>query len=303
MKLFLALISFLILLPAYAGNAVFLSSFQISRPVQIYLDMKFKSAFSKTGLKVVIHHKVTPEILQQAITDPESEILIWMSHAGGEHPSENGLATKGVILDLYGNDVKNFFTSPNKNLKFLGIIGCSAKTIIEGFVARGNYDNRPDLEIKSYSEKVMLYAGFHETLKESLTHLGKDTSRNFEHENYVEINVSLIPKDGASIANSWVEVGDKVLTLITDKSKQYQRLKISQNDWDQTKTKNIKFNRLKNSNPDQGLLPKLEFFSDSGSWKLFTTKDGTIIGGNNKHLYIYKNEPSSVNPIIGNILF
>lgn len=257
--------------------------------MQIYIASKFKKTLSHSGLNIVIHHKVSPELLHRTITDSETEILIWISHAGAENHGGNGLGTKGMILDYYGNDVKNFFTSPTKNLKFLGIVGCSARSIIDGFKARGNFLNRPDLEIKSYEEKVQLYTGFHETLKESLKHIGKEISENDIDENKVAIDVRFDRKEDKFIAPSWLELGDKVLAVLDNNSENYLTLSIPLSVWNQIKSKNIRFNRAKSSEDENGILPELEFQSDLGSWKVFATKEGAIIGANNKHLYIYKN--------------
>lgn len=269
--------------PAFAGNAVLLTSLELTKLNKLYLDSKFKQAFHGSGLNIVIQHDTSPKRLMEVLQDTETELLIWVSHAGEERSQSNGLSSKGVIIDHHGNDVKKFFSQPMKRLKFLGLVGCSAKTIIDGFRARGVYDQFTDLEIKSYDKPVRLYAAFEETLAASLEHLHKQTS-NFQtiEEGHVTFNVSI----EGSPRNSWLELGDYVLGFIDSSSKSVLTLDMPRSRWEQIQNKNINYVRDQ-SDKTPSELPKLHLQSEEGSWNLFTTKTGMAIGGKS-NLYIFK---------------
>lgn len=238
------------------------------------IEKKFTKTYLNSGLELVIHHKVTPEILYQTLHDEELEVLIWVSHAGGDHPAENGLAAKGVILDYFGNNVKNFFTTIPAKLKFLGVVGCSAESILNGFKARGNYDNRPNLEMMSFDKKVGLHTGLNKVLKSSLKALSKEAVvPNDSAPETMSVNIQ---REG-KLSQSWLEMGDKVIAFLDTKTAQYT---VEVQD-----TKNIKL--VKDLSEGSSNLDKLSISSaGSTNWKLFSLPDGTAIGSQNQHLYI-----------------
>lgn len=64
---------------------------------------------------------------------------------------------------MNGNNVKNIFQKINPNVKFLSIVGCSAKSILEDFKHRGYFYE--SLTIHSFDKKISLNAGIDQSLK------------------------------------------------------------------------------------------------------------------------------------------
>lgn len=268
-------------LPALAGNAVLMTSLEL-RPTNIrYLEKKFRKAFEKSDLKIVIHHQVNPKTLHEIMTSPETEIALWISHAAGEHPTMPGMTSQNIILDFWGNDVKNFFTLIPENLKFLGMVGCQSKLIFDDFKARGNYELTPDLTIMSFDKKVRLYSAFKKTLKEAIKHINRPLPRIIKPQDTIEIEVT---KD-SSLTSSWVEIGDQVVAFLPA-GETHGGSKIAKNLWDKIQKKNAHHLKIL---PEENDHEKIEITVDGLiRWKIFATKDGQPIGSKNKHLYIYK---------------
>jgi hypothetical protein len=291
MKLSLLLLCFLFIAPAFAGNAVLLTSIKLNRPLHFYFETKFKRAYAKSGLNIVTHRETTPEILHQVLTDPETEILIWVSHAAADHEFLKGVGGKELILDQYGNDVKNFFSSTTPNLKFLGIVGCEAKSIFDGFTARGLYKDRPDLEIMSFSEKVWLHSGFNKTLEQSLTRAGAPTSEEIiEHIPMIDLDVTVFKPVDTEVASGWIEMGDKVIAMTAPELGNDFQIKLPLSDLEDAKNKNIRFVKSQSPTNAEAVLPYLDILSETGNWKIFADKKGNAIGGKQKQLYVFKKQ-------------
>jgi hypothetical protein len=278
MKLFFVLILLFLALPAFAGNVVLLSSIKLSKLAYFRMESRFKRAFQDSGRKIIIYRKTSPELLHQILSDENSEIIIWVSHAAAVNNDVPGMATKGIISDFYGNDVKNFFTTPKNNLKFLGIVGCSAKSIFDGFRERGHFSQLPNLEIHTFDKNVYLLDGLQKTLTLAKSHLERELVLNTEEEEVDSSIVVDIENEFLPTGFSWLEFADRIYPL-------KDRIEINQGDWIKNPNKNLR--HVKDLSSD-GPLAKLQLKSDQGSWRLFTTKDGNPIGALNKHLYIFK---------------
>lgn len=280
-KILFILISFFIAFSVSAGNAVLFTSLHVKESQLKRIERNFRRTYQEKGLKLVVHHKAKPETLHSVMTDNETEVVIWVSHAGGVHSGRNGMEAKGVILDYYGNNVKNFFTLIPPGLKFLGIVGCSAKSIIEGFEERGNYRNYPNLEIKSFDKNVKLFSGLKETLKASLSHIDKETFESPEEERFVNVSVDRF----GDYAKSWLEMGDQVIAFMDQTSSRVEA-KIPYSIWKQLKNKNIKLVR---DASEESLLDFLNIETDDFQrWKRFSLPDGMPIGNKDQHLYLFK---------------
>lgn len=282
MKLFLILISFLIAFSASAGNAVLLTSLHLKNSQLKRVEKNFKRTYKEKGLNLVIHHRTKPETLYRVLTDSETEVVIWVSHAGGVHAGEGGMEAKGVILDYFGNNVKNFFTLVPSNLKFLGIVGCSAQSIIEGFKERGNYENYPNLEIKSFDKNVKLFSGLKETLRESLKHLDNEVQDLSDKDNVVNIHV----KRFGDYPKSWLEMGDQVVAFMDQGNSKFST-QVSSDHWEKSRNKNIKL--VRDESEKESLLDFLNIETDDyRRWKRFSLPSGEPIGNKNQHLYLLK---------------
>lgn len=279
----------------FAGEVHLVTSLKLKENNIRYLERNFANAFKNSQLKTVIHHEADPETLYKIMTSDETEAVIWISHAAGDHHLQAGLKGTNIIADFYGNDVKKFFTLIPKNLRFLGIVGCQAKGIVDGFRERGNYASAPSLEIMSFEKKVRMYPSFQKVLKEAKKVLAK----NFvPHSNEETIPLKISRShlgDLPSLQPGWVEMGDKVLGIFSlNEMEPVSNLNISKAFWESTgeevTKRNIKFMRLHSAtttDESTGVL-NLELDPSLGQWKLFANRDRKPIGGKDQQLYIFK---------------
>lgn len=277
---------------ALAGEVVLLTSLKLSNRNIRHLEKKFNKAFAKSGHELVIHHKADPKTLYQIMTSDETEAVLWVSHAAGESELKPGFKADDIILDNWGNDVKNFFTLVPRNLKFLGLVGCQAEKIFAGFRERGNYDAHPDLEIMSFEKKVRLYSAFDKTLKAAALSLAKErTPTPVENRTAVDFKIERAAyEESPSLQSGWVEIGDQILGFIDlNANTTINDVSIDEGVLNKIERKNIKFFRAKSAtslNESMGTLT-ITPSQNIGSWKLFA-KDGKPIGGQDQQLYVYK---------------
>lgn len=290
MRSILFIVLILASLPVFAGNAVLLTSLELKPKHVTYLEKKFHDYLKKTDLNLVIHHNTDPQKLYEVLNSEETEALIWVSHAAKEKQTAPGMSAQATILDVYGNDVKNFFTTIPKNLRFLGIVGCQAEDIIKGFRERGNYDQHPQLEIMSFRKRVSMQGGIKKVLKR-LRALDKSSPILPAPETeLVEIHLAREAfSPDKDMDKSWVEMGDKVLALFADKGVQEQIISLPRGTWEQIENKNIKHNRLLSgpSNSEEFGRLHLSTTEPDAWWSLFEL-NGRPLGGKNRHLYQYR---------------
>ncbi len=273
---------------AIGGEIVLMTSLKLTKGNIRHLERKFKKTF--VGRDIIIHHKTDPKTLYQVMTSEETEAVFWVSHAAGEQEVKPGFKAEDIILDFYGNDVKNFFTLVPKNLKFVGMIGCQAKQIFDGFRARGNYDAHPNLEILSYDKKVRLYPAFDKTIKAGAAYLAKShEEKDSVQEHSLLFNIERTTyEESASLQSGWVEIGDQVLAFF-DTNQVSAAGEIDSNVFNKIERKNIKFFRSKSATSVDDSLGKLSInpVENIGAWNLFA-KESRPIGGRDQQLYVFK---------------
>ncbi len=292
MKAFFTLIFILASSFAFAGEIALLTSLKLSGGNVRHLEKKFQKAFQNSGHELVIHHKVDPKTLYQIMTSENTEAIIWVSHAAGEQDLKPGFKAEDIILDNWGNDVKNFFTLIPKNLKFIGLVGCQAQKIVDGFRSRGNYDAHPDLEIMSFDKKVRLYSAFDKTIQAAVLSLKTPKEPKVPVVGApVEFSVERVSyEDSASLQAGWLEVGDQVMGFFDLNATQpLAQVAIDELVFEKIERKNMKFYRAHSETSVEESMGKLNITSSSniGTWSLFA-KDGRPIGGKDQQLYVFK---------------
>lgn len=173
---------FLIFLTFYAQAArvVLLSSIHTPKiwfhsknwEIEDSLEKIFKNRFKDSGLEIVIKEKVDQNILWEELNNPENIALFWLSHSTNESIIASGINSDAAIVDYYGRDVKSLFTKIHPNLRFLGLVGCSAEGIISTFKEKGFYKNNPHLSIHSFSKKIEAKKGLRKAIEKSALSLG-----------------------------------------------------------------------------------------------------------------------------------
>ncbi|MGE3608775.1 MAG: hypothetical protein AB7I27_04230 [Bacteriovoracaceae bacterium] len=268
---------------ARAKDIVLLTSIKLSESLLLELEERFQNKFDENTYHLVIKHQAKPFDLYQVMTSDQTEALIWVSHSAQDHIISEGVKADEVIMDMWGNDVKRFFTLIPPHLRFVGIVGCEAKKIIDGFKARGNYTGSPDLEMMSFDQKVRLTPGFKKVLKRAAEVMRIPTqieNASLELATRIKVNHS-------SKSFSWIEMGDRVVGVINPEGSE-ATLSIPKDEV--SKKGNLKHLRDKSSSGSLTILYNLYF--ERGSWELFQKKNGGPIGGDDKHLYLFKEKLS-----------
>ena len=274
---------------SFAGEVVLLTSLKLGKLNTRHLEKKFNKTFRDSGHTLVIHHKTDPKTLHEILTSDKTEAVIWVSHAAGEHELQPGFKAENIILDFYGNDVKNFFTLVPQNMKFLGLVGCQAKVIFDGFRERGNFDAHPNLEIMSFDKKVRLYSAFDKTIKAAAAYLKAPRTDAATISDKIDFQIERTHyEESPSLQSGWVEIGDQILAFF-DVNETSSVSAIDLNVFNKIVRKNIRFMRAKNASSVDESLGKLEIGTsqNAGSWNLFA-KDGKPIGGRDQQLYVFR---------------
>lgn len=94
------------------------------------LENVFKEYFSGSDYELVVKYKATQDDVYQALHDTSVVGMFWVSHMG----YQNGLA---IINDVWGFDILPAFMETHQNFRFLGLIGCYGKNVIEFMKSNG----------------------------------------------------------------------------------------------------------------------------------------------------------------------
>ncbi len=266
---------------------------EIERP----LKKIFKKHFEGSGYEVVIKEKVDQVTLWKELQNPENLAIFWVSHAKGQAQIGAGINSESAVVDYYGNDVKDLFKTVHKNLRYLGVVGCNAKEMLESFTKNGYYKNNKKLVTHSFDKKVEVRRGLRRSIKYSANALGhyKNTFgpggridieselledfQSYNNENkdskFFEINYERFSQvDSESVA---IKVNGLVLDVLeSQKAGELSKgtLKLP-HDLDPRKI-TVDSNRFySNKKLDLG---EFIFVSREMSWKPFAKRDGTPIG-------------------------
>lgn len=137
------------------------------------LEKRFRKAYGESGFGLRVVHEAGPRELAEVLKSPATIGVFWVSHSGSDDETEGQAARwDDVILDVAGNDVKELFQRIHPNIRWLGIVGCNAERIFEGFRARGHYRDNPELRIHSFDSKVEALSGLSRSLRASAEVLG-----------------------------------------------------------------------------------------------------------------------------------
>ena len=145
------------------------SSWKIEKPLRNI----FKRAFSKTEYDIVIKERVTPKQLREELLNPLNIALFWVSHSAGSTSSRTGINKKGIILDYYSHNVASLFKEVHPNLRYLALVGCDAKSLLESYESEGLYRDSKKLKLFSFDKKVDARRGLRKAIRDSERSLGR----------------------------------------------------------------------------------------------------------------------------------
>lgn len=190
----LILFSFLLSMNSFASNReiVVLTSIQNPRNKPFWrsksydiskdIESQYREAFKNSGYNVVFNHNTDEETLEHYLRSPATLALFWVSHAADESVV-NGLSFSSIIQDVKGNNVKNIFQKINPNVKFLSIVGCKARSILEEFKSKGYFHS--DLTVHTFDKKITLNNGIDQSLRAAAKVIDADPkSFRDQHDNF-----------------------------------------------------------------------------------------------------------------------
>ena len=278
---------------AFADKIVLLSSLRVSSGELAELEGDFKDTFSSTGFDLQIIRNAHASNLKNTLSDPEVVGVFWISHAAGNQLLVKGFEAGDIILDEDGDDVKNVFTQVGPSLKYLGMIGCQAKSIMNGFKKNGYFPN--NLFITSFKDDVEVHDGLSQALDDASQVL-TSPSRAALPRCSVETGVPLLitRTSNQDMAGARVDLGDGVMAFFPPaKAGENQQtnvvvpaaiLKAASN-------LNFKVSLAREYASTTQNLGELGFsayeLSGSFDWSLFATANGTPIGDESE-LYVDK---------------
>lgn len=140
------------------------------------IEKEFRKHFDTTSFEIVVTHRATLGDVWSTLHDPKVTAVFFVGHAGEETEFGNNhsLSAPAIIADENLNDLKNAFQKVHPNLKYLAVISCNSKSIIDTFIKDNSYSNAPDLVIKTFDHKVRPLTGLKESIKDAINLIAKD---------------------------------------------------------------------------------------------------------------------------------
>ncbi|EQC46905.1 hypothetical protein [Bacteriovorax sp. Seq25_V] len=320
MKFISILLFFLLSLNVFAARVVLLSSVETPKiwyhskdwKIEDSLEKIFHKSFKKSGYEIIIKEKVDQQTLWEELHNPDNIALFWVSHAKAESQLANGITNDAAVVDYFGNDVKDLFRSVHPNMRYLGLIGCNAKSLLQTFKENGDYNSNPNLITHSFDKKIDARKGLRQSIKNSAKSLGiykknrkKDgfiystpsilslfsENRMCEQETSV-YEVKITRTSDVDVESVAVKVNSKVLAILPAMSaNDIQDVKVFIPSSIVSTKHDLKITIDSNKYYSATRLDLGQFDFQAvnfiGNWKLFAKKDGTPIGIT-KNLYQYK---------------
>jgi hypothetical protein len=132
------------------------------------LESDFRKAFGSSGYVIEVKHDATAYDLAQELESPENIAVFWVSHAASTSGQSSALGLDNLIADEDGIDVSGVFQKVHPNLRWLGVVGCKAKPILDQYTQDGDYAGDPNLHIHSYSTVIDAEHGLIDSMNQSV---------------------------------------------------------------------------------------------------------------------------------------
>ncbi len=132
----------------------------------------FDQAFSKSGYQIEMIRHANAWHLFQALHDPETVGVFWLSHAAAPQKLGSILSISDAIVSYDGFDVKTLFQDVGPSVRFLAVIGCSDQQTLNRYREQGYYAQNPLLQIVSFEDKVQPSPALIYSLNQSIDSLG-----------------------------------------------------------------------------------------------------------------------------------
>lgn len=135
------------------------------------LEEMFLDRFSKTNYKIEIISDADQFEVWHVLHDPRNIAVLWLSHAGFENsPIPGNLIKSSKIIDSKGYDITPVFEKIHPNLRFLAVIGCFSKNVMNNLPRQSHDPKHPDhpfLRLYTFSKKVDAKKGLETAISEA----------------------------------------------------------------------------------------------------------------------------------------
>jgi hypothetical protein len=258
---------------AIAGSLVLLTSFsegdsRIEKKLERIFSRKLKE-FSSVH-QLVIKHKADQEDLHFFLSSAQTKAVLWVSH-GSYVEAEGAMRPTPMLLDHNKDNVAKVFGLVNPSVKFVGVIGCNSKQVLEGILPQG---------LKTYIPDRKVIAQF--ALRRALRRLA-DTDLSIGDLRAAPKSHTLtitrkVMKDSKSLQ---VLIAGKLVGLVPKaKAGTTQSITIR---LDQNPHQKVKLDSAQNPFEVMDQFGVIQLDDGAGSqWKLFSRPDGTPFGTNER---------------------
>ncbi|MGE3609514.1 MAG: hypothetical protein AB7I27_08000 [Bacteriovoracaceae bacterium] len=251
--------------------------------LEAWLEKKFFLSFEGQPYDLIVKHQTDPSFLWNTLNDQSVVVIFWVSHAKRSNQIASNLSDPGKIIDAYGNEVKNFFKNPGKNLHFLAVIGCEAEALLSAFEQQGEFRDLPHLKWISYSKKIEAKKGLKQAIPkaiEALSHLSFSTIQE-EEQKTLHFVINSLREDDFKI-----ELGGEVIGIFPSNTSE-KDIFISESRWSQLKNKNIKITLIKSSQHlTSPTPPRFSIYLENNPrWKIFEMNQRPLGGEENLYLF------------------
>ena len=279
-SIFLLMISKL----SHAGNIVVLSALDLSDKKLAKISRYTYEYYQHRTNDIIIHHRASAVDLGHYLRSESTEKLFWVSHSANSKEIESGVQTEDIILDFYGNNVKDLFTNIHPNINFLAIVGCKAKSIIEGFEQAAHYSSHRYLDIYSFHKRTKLYGGFKKAMKVSLGPNNQKGLLKIRNTTQVPV-IKILIERSYTREPSLVSIGSKAYVFNENESE--LEISIPRSVWDSLPTKNFKHKNIELGQKEYH-LGELSISHPYYFWKALTKPNGELLG-TYQNLYLFDN--------------
>jgi len=143
------------------------------------IEMQFKNYFSGSGYKIIFIHKATAANLEYSLLSPNTLALFWVSHAAKSQTILNS-----IILDIAGNNVKEVFKNVHPSLRFLSLVGCQSRHILDKYLSQGQYTHAKKLVTHGFKKTVSLNKAIRKSVVAASKVLDKDPQSFYNLDDY-----------------------------------------------------------------------------------------------------------------------
>jgi hypothetical protein len=256
------------------------------------LEQDFRQGFANAGLKLVVKHSASAADLHDALMDHHNLAVYWVSHAGSDQSESAGLEIDGIVADINGADVKDVFQQIQPGLRYLAIVGCSAKTIIDGFKTNGDYALNTGLTIDDFAQPVDAETGLKQSIAQFMnTKLTPAPALGCPSQLGLEIQIDY----QLDLPEVQIELNGQFLTVLRNTAN-HATIYIPKS----LLAPGTELNLIVNSGLDPQSAPAVlgtfKFSSaslDSSDWSLFADASGAPIGAG-EELYRYTGDLNSI---------